>query len=212
MIRAAAHYSAAALPGLAVPVCGPPRASASCLGHYRVSPADRSVHIAISIAVTCYPRPSDVPRGNRVPNGLPGRSCFRATPAWSTRSRREDGGWDALRFVSLTEATEPEHCSRIQIVVGKLPGLPGDRTGRTVLEVGPRPAARRSLRSGHGFPVRRKDVAQQGRLKLAEPVPDQRAVGAGGVAGVPGRWGLHGGGGCSRINYPGNWRCRLRAT
>ena len=56
----------------------------------------------------------------------------------------------------------------------------------------PRGAARRSLRSGHGFPVRRKDVAQQGRLKLAEPVPDQRAVGAGGVAGVPGRWGLQG--------------------
>ena len=25
LIRAAAHYSAAALPGLAVPVCGPPR-------------------------------------------------------------------------------------------------------------------------------------------------------------------------------------------
>ena len=42
--------------------------------------------------------------------------------------RREDGGWDALRFVSLTEATEPEHCRRVQIVVGKLPGLPGNRT------------------------------------------------------------------------------------
>ena len=81
---------------------------------------------------------------------MPGRSCFRATPAWSTRSRREDGGWDALRFVSLTEATEPEHCRRVQIVVGKLPGLPGDRTGRTVLGVGPRPAAQWSLRSGHG--------------------------------------------------------------
>ena len=42
--------------------------------------------------------------------------------------RREDVGWDALRFVSLTEATEPEHCRRVQIVVGKLPGLPGNRT------------------------------------------------------------------------------------
>ena len=59
---------------------------------------------------------------------MPGRSCFRATPAWSTRSRREDGGWNALRFVFLTEATEPEHCRRVQIVVGKLPGLPGNRT------------------------------------------------------------------------------------
>ena len=47
---------------------------------------------------------------------------------WSTRSRREAGGWDALRFVSLRESSEPEHCRRVQIVVGKLPGLPGNRT------------------------------------------------------------------------------------
>ena len=35
-----------------------PGASASCLGHYRVSPVDRSVHIAISIAAPCHPSPS----------------------------------------------------------------------------------------------------------------------------------------------------------
>ena len=99
--------------------------------------------------------------------------------------------------------------SHLNVRVGAL--SPSAR-GRAATEPHHGGAARRSLRSGHGFPVRRKDVAQQGRLKLAEPVPDQRAVGAGGVAGVPGRWGLHGGGGCSRINYPGNWRCRLRAT
>ena len=40
---------------------------------------------------------------------MPGRSCFRAAPAGSTRSRRDAKVWDALRFVFLMRAPEPEH-------------------------------------------------------------------------------------------------------
>ena len=95
--------------------------------HYRVFQVDPSVHIAISTAVIRRPRPSEFPTREFISQGVFGRSCFRATPAWSTRSRRGVNVRDALRAVYLTEATEPEHCRRVQIVVGKLPGLP-DRT------------------------------------------------------------------------------------
>ena len=96
--------------------------------HYRVFQVDPSVHIAISTAVIRRPRPSEFPTREFISQGVFGRSCFRATPAWSTRSRRGVNVRDALRAVYLTEATEPEHCRRVQIVVGKLPGLPGNRT------------------------------------------------------------------------------------
>ncbi len=96
--------------------------------HYRVFQVDPSVHIAISTAVMRRPRPSEFPTREFISQGVFGRSCFRATPAWSTRSRRGVNVRDALRAVYLTEATEPEHCRRVQTVVGKLPGLPGNRT------------------------------------------------------------------------------------
>ena len=95
--------------------------------HYRVFQVDPSVHIAISTAVIRRPRPSEFPTREFISQGVFGRSCFRATPAWSTRSRRGVNVRDALRAVYLTEATEPEHCRRVQTVVGKLPALP-DRT------------------------------------------------------------------------------------
>ena len=55
------------------------------------------------------PRSHRAPRGSLVPNGLPGRSCSRGTPASSTRSRGKAKVWDALRFVFLMGAPEPEH-------------------------------------------------------------------------------------------------------
>ena len=42
------------------------------------------------------------------------------------------------------------HSGLADLLDDELPGLPGDRTGRTVLGVGPRPAAQWSLRCGHG--------------------------------------------------------------
>ena len=90
-------------------------------------------------------------------NGMPGRSCFRAAPAGSTRSRRDAKVWDALRFVFLMRVSEPEHCGRVQIAVSKLPSSPGNRTsafgiwssnqGMDQLGEG---TSRRSFRSGHG--------------------------------------------------------------
>ena len=97
-------------------------------------------------------------------NGMPGRSCFRAAPAGSTRSRRDAKVWDALRFVFLMGASEPEHCRRVQIAVSKLPSSPGNPTsafgvwsfnqGMDQLGEG---TSRRSLWSGHG-PWERWDV------------------------------------------------------
>ena len=60
MTRAAAHYPASVRRPAWVGSTGlrPAPGLASCLGHYRVSPVDRIVHIAISIAVTCHPSPS----------------------------------------------------------------------------------------------------------------------------------------------------------
>ena len=66
-------------------------------------------------------------------NGMPGRSCFRAALAGSTRSRRDAKVWDALRFVFLMRASGPEHCRRVQIAVSKLPELPGNRTWEFVI-------------------------------------------------------------------------------
>ena len=191
MTRAADDYSA--LLGLAVPVSSPSRASGLCWVHYRVFQVDPSVHIAISIAVTCHPSPSEFPRGSWGPNGLPGRSCFRATPAWSTRSRRGVNVRDALRAVYLTEATEPEHCRRVQIVVGKLPGLP-DRTwafgpwrsswawashregGDGAPNAGRRPTV---VRSGHGSAERWDEIPEPAGCGHVESSVTPQEVGTG---------------------------------
>ena len=74
------------------------------------------------------------------------------------RSGQGDPGvWDALRFGFLMGASEPEHCRRVEIVVGMLPELQGNRTwefgsqrsnqGMGHLVDG---AARRPLRYGYG--------------------------------------------------------------
>ena len=76
--------------------------------------------------------------------GMPGRSCFRAAPAGSTRSRRDAKVWDALRFVFLMRAPEPEHRNQSiadvsQIAVSKLPSSPGQPyLGFRYLELQPR--------------------------------------------------------------------------
>ena len=67
------------------------------------------------------------------------------------------------------------HSGLADLLDDELPGLPGDRTGRTVLGVGPRPAAQWSLRSGMGpgsdgtrF-LSRQDVVMKGvRLRTEE--------------------------------------------
>ena len=128
-VSASAHYSAAALPGLAVPVCGPPRGFGVMPGgtitSLRLSAASISRSAPLSHDAHTHLRSHGGSWGPKVSFG---RSCFRATPMWSTQSRREAGGWDALRFGFLTGASEPEGCDRIQTVVCELPGLPGNRT------------------------------------------------------------------------------------
>ena len=75
--------------------------------------------------------------------------------------------WDALRFVFLMRASEPEHCRRVQIAVSKLPSSPGNRTsafgvwssnqGMDQLGEG---ASRRSLRSGYRSEERRGEIPE----------------------------------------------------
>ena len=101
--------------------------------------------------------------------------------------RRQDGGWDASRFVPLRESSEPEHCRRVQIVVGKLPGLPGNRTwsfggwrskqgmGQMEGKGDEAPSAGRCptiVRSGHGS-------AGQGDMEMWGVLPRTGAVGPG---------------------------------
>ena len=74
------------------------------------------------------------------------------------RSGQGDPGvWDALRFVFQGSSSEPEHSRLVQIVISKLPGMPGNRTWEFViwsatLGMGQLVdgAARRQLRYGYG--------------------------------------------------------------
>ena len=127
LTRAAAHYSAGvrrpAWVGSAGlrPAPGLRRQAWGTIGSLRLTAASTSRSASLSRATQAHPSSHE---GVGVPTG-----CL-AGPASGPRRRgqRGPGVWGALRFVSLTEATEPEHCGRIQIVVSKLQGLSENRT------------------------------------------------------------------------------------
>ena len=113
-------------------------------GGYQVPPADGSVPIAISTAVTWDPRSHGIPTGSLAGPGSGKRQ----------HGQRRPGAWDALRFGFPMRASEPEHCRRVEIVVSMLPGLPGTVPGIRCLAFQARhgPAGWRAVSDGRLWP------------------------------------------------------------